>query len=536
MNDLSYIIKNRISLPEWIRKDVRLIKKGKHWQGLCPFHLEKTPSFSVHEQRFYCFGCRASGDIFEYVMQKRGIPFREALEELARYANIPIPEKEKPYKNLMFVMKKIQDYYHESLFNNTNALSYLSDRQINESSIKDFSIGFGASLKSFSVQDMKNLGFLTEFGFERFAERLMFPIWDSYGQAVGFSGRLLSDDKNAPKYYNTPETEFFKKKTLLYAYHIAKKFIHKDSPFILVEGYFDVIRMHQFGIKSAIGTMGTALSEENIQKLWKFQSVPVLCFDGDKAGLAAAYKTIEKVIPFLSGRKTLHFYLLPEKEDPDTFLQKYGKEGFFSLKKHHLIDVLWNFVVENHKIKQDSSPEEKSFFESSWKDLLTPIQDASLKRFYGQEFFKRQTNFLRKNIKKTMATYVPPIKNLDMRILLVTIINHPNILDDVFEALSSVDSQDLEIERIKMDILNKCEVIDDRPLFTETVYKWASFAHSDKSDEEALRGWTQVWMRLIKKKAEDVDLAYTCVKTKCDAESWENFKKIKKLYTQKEKW
>ena len=531
MDHLPRLIRERILLYEWVKRDVPLVRRGNRWMGLCPFHGEKTPSFFVSEKRYHCFGCGVSGDLFDYVMERRGFSFKDALEELASYAQIPIPEQQKPFKKLYKTLSEVEGCFHDALCENESALAYLKSRQITEEILKEFSLGFGADLRNFPKSDLKILGLVSESGTNRFLKRLIFPIHNRYGQVVGFSGRGLTEDQ-MPKYYNTPETEFFHKRDILYGYHLARRNLQKDQSLIVVEGYFDVITLHQYGLKTAVGSMGTALSEEQIRQLWRHARPPILCFDGDSAGIRAAYQAIARMIPHLTGKQTFLFYLLPPKEDPDSFLRTYGVEAFSRLKPYPLVDILWQSLCQDYPLTPQSSPEQKAYFEDLWKDRLTPIQDSSLKRFYGEEFFKRQKNlFYKKKDQKPLVTaHTPLIKDLDVRILLVTIVNHPALLDDVIESLTCTVFLNPFMETLKNEVL--CKNFENcKRLESESLYDVAPFAHFLKTDEEALKGWNDVWSRFMQKTSCDVQEAYTHTKDKMTQDAWERFKVIKMQYT-----
>lgn len=527
MQDIINQIKDKIPLYDWIGKDILLTKKGKYFSGCCPFHHEKTPSFYVSALWFKCFGCDIKGDIFEYCIQKNGTPFKEVLVELANYAGVTLPSKKNNFKAVFEKIDLIKKTYIKALSLQKNVLSYLENRQISSNSIQEFMLGWAEQKSPFSKQDLNQIGILSQNGHNLFTNRLIFPIWDDYGQTIGFSGRILEKSNYGPKYCNTSETDFFKKKYILYAYHMAKKHVDKDHPFILVEGFFDVIRLHQNGIKNVVGTMGTALTIENLEKLWKYPMPPILCFDGDLAGMNAAYHTVEKNLAFLTGKNTLQFYFLPEGEDPDSFVKTYGIKEFQNLKKHSVIDVLWDFLLKKHNIHPKISPEEKANFETIWQNMIGKIQDMGLKKFYRQELLKRQKEFYFEHIKKDIAIKIPTVQNLNIKILLFTLIKHPDLTEHVIESLVLLNIQDETLYKICQTMINGEDTSQYESFFEDTLYSFAPFTKAH-DQEEVLNGWYDVLEQTLKRDQETLQKQLYQTKKTLERNEWEKFKELKK--------
>ncbi len=339
-------IKSRIDIHELIAEYVDLKRAGQNYKGLCPFHSEKTPSFMVNpaKQIFHCFGCNKGGDIFSFIMNYENMPFNEALSFLADKAGVQIEASHgsganKGIKESLFAIhEEALKFYRENLRKAGHALSYLKERDINQETIEQFSLGYAKGERDGLLRHLKNAGYseghmkasgLIYFGedgtHDFFRDRLIFPILDLRGKVVAFGGRTLSSSKNIPKYLNSPENPIFKKSESCYALNAAKSHIAQKGYTIIVEGYFDVIVCHQFGFLNAVAPLGTALTVGHLRKLKKISNKVLLTFDADAAGIAAAKRTIEVI--YAEGMIS-KIVLLSEGEDPDTFLRKYGPDQF----------------------------------------------------------------------------------------------------------------------------------------------------------------------------------------------------------------
>lgn len=304
-------IRNSVSIVDVIGNYVNLKKTGKSYRGLCPFHVEKTPSFYVDPDKglFHCFGCGASGNVFTFLMKKEGLTFAEAVRELAKQAGIKLDYETKISKELL-ILKETQAYYKRSLHESPEGkvgLDYLKARKVTNEAMLYYDLGYasGAGLvtylrsKGFDFYTMLKLGILKESArggyVEFFNNRLIFPIHDQYGNCVAFGGRAL-DNSDEPKYINTPETEFFKKGKVLYGFHLAKKEIRDNGKVVIVEGYFDVIALFMMGIRNAVAPMGTALTEDQAALLRSCSSRAILLFDNDEAGQKAVLRSIKVLL------------------------------------------------------------------------------------------------------------------------------------------------------------------------------------------------------------------------------------------------
>jgi DNA primase len=342
-------IKSRIDIQDLIAEYVELKRAGSNFKGLCPFHSEKTPSFTVNPARqiFHCFGCNKGGDIFTFMMDYENMTFSEALENLAARAGVKI-EKSAGHdpnrglkENLYAINAEAQRFFTGNLRASNQALSYLKDRGITDESISQFAIGFASSGRDelmqhlraaeFSESLMKSSG-LVYFGdsgaHDFFRERIIFPIFDLKGKIIAFGGRTLSTSKNVPKFLNSPETPVFRKSETCYALNLSRNFIAQKGYSIIVEGYFDVIVCHQYGFKNSVAPMGTALTASHLRRLKKLSSKTVLTFDADSAGIAAARRAVELV--YAEGMIS-KIALLSKGDDPDSFLREHGADNFKKL-------------------------------------------------------------------------------------------------------------------------------------------------------------------------------------------------------------
>lgn len=346
---------DRIDIVDTVDSRVKLRKTGKNYSACCPFHDEKTPSFTVSpdKQFYYCFGCGASGNALGFVMDYERLSFPEAIESLARVAGLTVPrevqseaqiKREQERKSIYSLLEKADEFYQQQLRHHPSkqmAVNYLKGRGLDGKTAKDYGVGFAApgwdNLLKALAQNDEDKHLLIEGGmlihhendkklYDRFRHRIMFPIRDIRGRVIGFGGRVLGDDK--PKYLNSPETPVFHKGQELYGLYEARQ-AYRDLPRLLVvEGYMDVVSLAQFGIRYGVATLGTACGEDHLDKAFKYTNEVVFCFDGDKAGRAAASRALDASLTTMADGRTVKFLFLPEGEDPDTLVRKIGPEKF----------------------------------------------------------------------------------------------------------------------------------------------------------------------------------------------------------------
>ena len=343
-------LQSRVNIVEVINGRVQLKKAGKDFQGLCPFHDEKTPSFTVSPAKnmFHCFGCGAGGDAIKFLQLFEGLSFPEAVESLAASAGMEVPRQrshapQRDLRPLYDAMVAAEGHFKTQLKNAQDAVAYLKGRELTGAVAKEFGLGFapdawdglhramtgGAPPIDAKVLLEAGLVGKNEKGreYDRFRGRIMFPVRDVRGRIVAFGGRLLGDGQG-PKYLNSPETPIFRKNQELYGLFEARRATRQLKSLIVVEGYMDVLALAQAGIRNAVATLGTATGEGHYRKLYRYVDEVVCCFDGDQAGRRAAWKALEGALGSLSGGRLLRFVLLPEGEDPDSLVRREGAQGF----------------------------------------------------------------------------------------------------------------------------------------------------------------------------------------------------------------
>ena len=388
-------VRDKNNIVDTISKYVKLTRIGTNHKGLCPFHSEKTPSFTVSEEKqmFHCFGCNEGGDVISFLMKHENLEFMDALNMLADNANISLekkninPKLEKTKETLYEINREAARHFYRTLFNDRGAYSYLINRGIDKETIKTFGIGYsqdsGNNLfdylknKGYEEEDIEKAGLIThskktDRHFDRFRGRIMFPIMDSRGRIIGFGGRSI-DNANQPKYLNSPETPVFSKGNNLYALNIAKKH-NKNQDIILVEGYMDVISLYKHGVLNSVASLGTALTENQVELLKRYSKEIYICYDSDRAGKIATDKAIDvmkkkdtkpKVIP------------LPKNLDPDDFLKNQGVEEFKKLIKNSLTSIDFkinqkksSYNINNHEGKIDFVKDVANLL----RDIKSPVE------------------------------------------------------------------------------------------------------------------------------------------------------------------
>jgi DNA primase len=406
-------IRARLPVSTVVGRKVRLKKAGREWRGLSPFNAEKTPSFYANDQkgRYFDFSAGKDGDIFNFLMETEGLTFPEAVERLAAEAGVELPRatpeamaQESRRRSLGEVMELAAAFFEANLHKGVGraARDYLARREIAEETRSGFRLGY-ASAERFALRDylagkdvpaeaMIEAGLLVSgedvaVPYDRFRDRIMFPIEDSRGRVVAFGGRAMSADVPA-KYLNSPETPLFSKGRLLYNHHRARAAAHEAGAVVAVEGYVDVIALAQVGIRHAVAPLGTALTEDQLALLWRMADEPILCFDGDSAGRRAAARAMTLALPYLSPGKTLRFATLPAGQDPDDLARAGGRAAVEAVLAgaRPLVDMLWSQAWEG---AQADTPERKAAIAARLREAVATIRDESLRRFYRDEVENR---------------------------------------------------------------------------------------------------------------------------------------------------
>lgn len=451
----------RTDIVELINSRVKLKKAGREYQACCPFHHEKTPSFTVSpkKQFYHCFGCHAHGNAISFLMEYEKLEFIEAVEELAAMQGLEIPYEKSPHFNgtpqgnyqtkrdLYQLMQEIAQFYHQQLPLNVPAQSYLQKRGLSPEVIERFQIGFSpnqfnAILKQFGHtqeerQKLFDVGMLSRNDkqdiYDRFRNRIMFPIRDRRGRTIAFGGRVLTDEK--PKYLNSPESVTYHKGNELYGLFEALQINDSPQALLIVEGYMDVVALAQFGVDYAVASLGTATTPEQIQLAFRSTEQIICCYDADRAGRDAAWRALENALPFLEDGRQIKFIFLPDGEDPDTFIRQYGKEGFENYIKQ--AQSLSEFMFATLSTQVDFSTKEG-------KGKLAALSIPLIKRIPGE--------LLRLSLRKTLAqklgifdqtqldtlipaqqekqnTHIPAnVKRTPMRILITLLLQNPELI------------------------------------------------------------------------------------------------------------
>ena len=545
-------IRARLPISQVVGRHVQFDRKRSHpsrgdYWACCPFHHEKTPSFHVDDRKgyYYCFGCHAKGDHFKFLVEKEGLSFAEAVEQLAQEAGLPLPkpdpereQKEKKRLGLMEVLEEAARFYQRQLVEpaGAEARAYAERRGLSLETIATFRIGAAPDARDALYKHLKTKGvdkaLMEEAGlvaipedggvpYDRFRHRLMFPIRDARGRVIAFGGRALGEAR--AKYLNSPETPVFHKSHVLFNIDLARKPAFERGEVVAVEGYMDVIAMHQAGFPHTVAPLGTALTESQLMMLWRMAAQPVLCFDGDEAGLKAAWRALETALPHLKPGHSLRFAFLPDGMDPDDLIRLQGPGALKEVleQAEPLIDFLFRQVCARHRTE---TPEERAALEAEVEALAQRIAEPKVRQHYLSELRSRLNemfgrggfhgsprgrNFRRGKAGGSLprARFTPapppspelkraasgndPLGSLAEQDMLRIILLRPDILPDIAEALAdfpfgtpALDS----LARAILDIAATCA--EETPLDAE-----ALLAHLQA------KGQARVCERLLKRDA-----------------------------------
>jgi DNA primase len=399
-------IRASINVSEIVRTKVTLTKKGAEYTGLCPFHSEKTPSFTVNDKkRFYhCFGCGAHGDVIKFESEQTGMSYRDAAYKIADKYSIPVPKFSKEEEieqqesdKVLKVLSIASDYYVSKL--NPEIQDLLLKRGLTHDIIKRYNLGFSGGSgslmeyfkdKKINISDLQNSGLIVKRSdgkyYEFFSNRIMIPIRSSFGKVIGFGARSIGQEM--PKYINSPENLVFKKGESLYGEDIAYSAAHKAGHVILVEGYFDVIGLYQAGFQNVVASLGTAVTQNQLNRLWRMADEVIVCLDGDDAGIRASKKLLDIAIENISSGKNISFIVLPKGYDPDDYVKKFGKDQFSRIlsERKNFSEYLFFYLSKTMKY---SSPEERAEFEREVYEYAKRIKDQILSRNV-QSYFRNE--------------------------------------------------------------------------------------------------------------------------------------------------
>ncbi len=503
---ISAVVGSRVP---WDRKKTNA-SRGDYW-ACCPFHGEKTPSFHCEDRkgRYHCFGCGVSGDHFKFLTELDGMSFPEAVERIAGLAGLPMPardpdaeRRDQERATLHDVMELAATFFQDRLqtAEGAKARAYLRDRGLTPATQQAFRLGFAPdsrnALKEFLAgkgvekAQIEACGLVVHgddipLSFDRFRDRVMFPIPDSRGRIIAFGGRALSSDAPA-KYLNSPETELFHKGRVLYNFFRARQAVQKAGTVIAVEGYMDVIALAQAGFENVVAPLGTALTEDQLELLWRMAGEPVLCFDGDKAGLKAAWRAADLALPLIQAGRSVRFALLPEGKDPDDLVKQAGADAFRQVlsESRPLADLIWLRETSGGVF---DTPEKRAALEKTLRELTHRIRDESVRFHYSQEMRERVHGFFgavrnrpdrqkdrnqrqgqagrfgmgvgRLAVSESLARSalvkraggVMPLRETA---IIVTLVNHPALAEEYFDAIESLDIAHPDLRQMHAVLIN----------------------------------------------------------------------------------
>jgi DNA primase len=523
---ISSVIGARVS---WDRRKTNA-PKGDYW-ACCPFHGEKSPSFHCEDRkgRYHCFGCDVSGDHFRFLTELDGLSFPEAVERIADLAGVAMPardeqeeRREKQRASLTDVMEMATVFFQERLqgSDGARARAYLRDRGLAPATQQSFRLGYAPdsrnALKEFlaakgvAKEQMEACG-LTVFedvpvSYDRFRDRIMFPIPDSRGRIIAFGGRAMSPDVSA-KYLNSPETELFHKGNVLYNFVRARKALGKGGTVIAVEGYMDVIALAQAGFENVVAPLGTALTENQMELLWRMAGEPVLCFDGDQAGLKAAWRAADLILPSIQSGRTARFALLPEGKDPDDLVKADGPDAFRAVlgEARPLAELLWMRETAGGVF---DTPERRAELERKLRELTGRIRDESVRFHYQQDMRERAQGFFgaqrgggrdrgrrgqggfdrqggqwsrggaahRSAIteslgRSALVKRAGEIMSVREAAIVVALVNHPALIDENFEHVEFLDLANSDLRKLHAALLDALahDLATDRGAVVEAI-------------------------------------------------------------------
>ncbi len=478
-------IKTRLKVSTVVSKTVSLKKRGKEFVGLSPFKNEKTPSFTVNDEKefYHCFATSEHGNIFDFVMKIQNLRFGEAVKHLAQFAGMQPymfskqdEEREKKWEEYQSIFSQYVDFYHSELLKNESysiARDYLKNRSLTKEEVKKFKIGYIEKNPNFfeKLKDYYSEQTLVETGLfyldeikkiyvERFRGRLIFPINNISGQPIALGGRIIENVDYLAKYINSPETNFFKKGSNLYNLDLARKLSNKMDHIYLVEGYMDVVGLSKNGIDNAVANLGTSLTDKQILTLNQFFDDIIICFDGDESGYKAALRAAENSIKELKPEKNISFLFLPDKEDPDSYVNKNGKANFIDFTKQSKLSI-HQFIFSHYKKQTENNPSSLAIFEKKLRSIASTIKDDFIKKYVLEYFLEKISELTPHSNQNKKKFFVKRTKSLD------TTKKHFN--DS--QSLTGVELKEFSLLYLVMNNLNLLQanihLIENIKLFTE---------------------------------------------------------------------
>ena len=574
-------IKTRIKVSDIVSKKVKLAPRGKEFVGLSPFSNEKTPSFTVSDEKgfYHCFSSGEHGSVFDFVMKTENLSFKEAVKKLASYAGIQVEEGaykkediviQNKIKTLREILRISSTCFHQNLKRELKTNKYLQEifkkRNFNETIINNFYLGYAPKTnttlynylksKDFASKDILDAGLIIESSknnekFDRFSNRIIFPIYDYFSNVVGFGGRALSKTQIG-KYVNSPSTDVFKKGDLLFGWQQSKNNLIQKNELYVVEGYTDVISMHNAGFKNTVAPLGTAITIKQIIYSWRISKEPTLCMDGDEAGQKAAKRVPELAFPYLKPGYSLNFCKLPSGEDPDSLILSNNLKdlNFAFENKLSLVDYVWNSLIYG---KTFNTPEKRAELEQEINRLINLINDFTVKKnyknFFREKFFqefkfsgkKIQNNKIKENL---LNKNIIDTNKITERILIGTIILYPDLLKNVIQKFNSIKFIHNKFNSLKETIVNlhnkkkTIENLNIRATLLNSEYKGiiaeiidksillhAPFLKEKSNMDMILERWNEYLREYLKKKDGNImEKNANKLLTKLDKENYQKFK------------
>ncbi|MEM7191562.1 MAG: DNA primase [Pseudomonadota bacterium] len=495
-------VRARLPVSQVVSRRVQLKRAGREWKGLSPFNKEKTPSFTVNDQKgfYHCFSSGNHGDIFRFLMETEGLSFPEAVERLAGEAGVPMPAPDPKYERtvkerlgLMDALEAAAKLFEQSLRSGMgrDALNYAEGRGLSRETIQEFRMGFAPGGRDTLKKALLEKGFteaqLLDAGliikpddgrrtYDRFRNRLTIPILDVKSRVIAFGARALSPDAQ-PKYLNSPETRLFDKGSQVFNFARARASAFDKGELIVTEGYMDVIALHQAGFKNAVATLGTAFTERQMEQLWQLAPEPVICFDGDRAGEAAAARAVDRMLPVLREGYSFRFVFLPQGQDPDDLVREAGPSAFAAYLKNALplIEMVWRREMRTGPI---DTPERRAAFEARLDALIGTVENVRVREHYRREIKNRLFDLWRPQMrgkgdarKKAGKHASRPRHNLQLAptaygfgtIVTLALVNHPWLLDQFAEEVASLDMPDKKLAALLSEV---ARAIFDNPEIT----------------------------------------------------------------------
>ena len=520
-------IKNRLKISTVVSKTVILKKRGKEYVGLSPFKTEKTPSFTVNDEKefYHCFSTAEHGNIFDFVMKTQNLKFGESVKYLANLAGMrpytfsrEDEIREEKWIKYKLIYAKYVEFYHKDLFKNSlakDAKYYLKNRGLTIDEVKKFKIGYVSNddnfkedlLKEFTESEIKDTGLFyydenKKKYLDRFRDRIIFPINNISGDPIALGGRILKDNKYLSKYINSPETRFFKKGSNLYNLDLTRKLSNTINSVYLVEGYMDVVGLSKNKVDNVVANLGTSLTTRQILTLNQFFQHIIICFDGDDSGYKAALRAAENTIIELKPEKEISFLFLPDKYDPDSFVNEKGKEFFEIFSKNNSVPI-HKFIFNHYSRDVDDKPSSRAIFEKKVRLISSTIKDEFIKKYVLEYFlekiseltpntnFKYKKNYSKptKSLKSTQNYYneTKSLKAVDIKefSFLYVLLKRPDLIRDNINLVENVKLFSSENKLLFKEIINQTNNFEnddienlniDRNLI-DRVYKYASVKH-----------------------------------------------------------